>query len=223
MSNPSGVPIHSILNSDPGSNRLSGGPITPQNSRFPQHGSGGPVLLPALNQPYDHRGSTVSMDAGNSYLDSRRSSVDNRMSNNMGHLGLQGTPYESNNVSTTSLASNLQQQRGIPRASNGYSPSSRRISGATQTSLPRRAPAIAPVIQSNVRQNGMPNPYSQNPTKGYAWAFPDDPNSQDMDEDDSPDSSRQGSIQTIDSTAYSMRHGGRFGAHYLPFIDRRWS
>jgi hypothetical protein len=212
MSNPSGVPIHSILNSEPSSSRLSGGPITPQSSRFPQQGSGGPVLLPALNQPYDHRGS-ISMDAGNSYLDSRRSSVDNRMSSNMGHLALQqGTPYESNNVSTTSLASNLQHQRGIPRTTNGYSPSSRRISGATQTSLPRRAPAIAPVIQPNVRANGAPNPHSQNPTRGYAWAFPDDPSQQDMDEDDSPDSSRQGSIATIDSTAYSMRQGGgRFG------------
>lgn len=156
-----------------------------------------PVVLPALSQAFDHRASTAS-DA--SYLmDSRRSSVDQRMNNNMGSLAL--NPYEANNVSTTSLASNLQQQRGITRGNGMLSPSARRTSGASSTpSGPRRAPAIQPLTRS---QN-MPNPMSSTPTKGFAWAFPD----QDDQEGSSPDSSRQGSIttiNTIDSNAYSVR------------------
>jgi len=79
------------------------------------------------------------------------------------------------------------------------SPNARRTSGASIPG-PRRAPAIQPLTRS---QN-MPNPMSSTPTKGFAWAFPDG----DEQEGSSPDSSRAGSIttiNTIDSNAYSMR------------------
>jgi len=217
MSNGTGVPIQSILNAEPGVNRLSGGPVTPQQQmRFPPlQQPSPPVVLPALSQAFDHRGSTASMDPQTSFLDSRRSSIDSHMNNNMGHLVLgHGTPYESNNQSTASLVSNLQQQRGIPQSrTNGLPPSVRRTSAA-QSVGPRRAPAIQP---SN-RGGGMPNPLSSEPTRGFAWAFPDQADPTEMDEDsDSANSSRQGSIaatsiHTIDSVAHSVRQGN--GMYY---------
>jgi hypothetical protein len=193
--------------------RLSGGPVTPQQQmRFPPlQQPSPPVVLPALSQAFDHRGSTASMDPHTSYLDSRRSSVDSHMNNNMGHLVLgHGTPYESNNQSTASLVSTLQQQRGIPQARTNGLPASVRRSSAAQGSGPRRAPAIQPSSRGG---GGMPNPLSSEPTRGFAWAFPDQADPTEMDEDsDSANSSRQGSIaatsiHTIDSVAHSIRQG----------------
>ena len=60
---------------------------------------------PAYNAP-GQRGSTTSI------VDSRRESVDGRINSGFEGMRLQGnSPYASNNQSTTSIQSSLQQQR----------------------------------------------------------------------------------------------------------------
>jgi len=98
------------------------------------------------------------------------------MNMGMGHLQISPsapTPYDkSQNVSRTSIVSNLQQQRGIATdqrpLSGPMSPVGQRSNGLRTT--PRRAPVINP----NPRTiSEMPNPTAENPTKGFPWAFPD--------------------------------------------------
>lgn len=97
------------------------------------------------------------------------------MNMGMNHLQISPpSPYTSENVSRVSLVSSLQQQRGITtdqrNGINGpVSPIGHRAGLRTQVQ-PRRAP----VITTNPRSvSGMPDPTAPNPTKGYAWAFPD--------------------------------------------------
>jgi hypothetical protein len=85
----------------------------------------------------------------------------------MGHLHISPqSPYESQNVSRVSLASGLQQARA-PNVATPLSPTGPRLS--TRHVVPRRAPVIA--TPGSV--SGMPDPTAAAPTKGYAWAFPD--------------------------------------------------
>lgn len=115
------------------------------------------------------------------------------------------SPYESTNASQTSLASSLQQQRGIqtpgqPRMNgnssnlSAFSPLVGRSLTGRSGLIPRRqAPPIAP---PGSRAGAITNPNANTPTKGQAWAFPEHP---DPDDDDnmglsSPASSRQGSF-----------------------------
>lgn len=84
------------------------------------------------------------------------------------------SPYQSQNASRVSLAASLQQQRGMPpeQRTNGTAP----LSPLNSRSGPRiHTPRRAPVIHPNPRSvTGMPNPTAAAPTKGFAWAFPDD-------------------------------------------------
>jgi hypothetical protein len=93
----------------------------------------------------------------------------------MTHLQISpSSPYESQNVSRASLVSNLQQQRGITADArpNGASP----LSPLGPRNGPRAPPRRAPIINPNPRSvSGMPDPMAAAPTKGYAWAFPDQP------------------------------------------------
>lgn len=114
------------------------------------------------------------------------------------------SPYESTNASQTSLASSLQQQRGIqtpgqPRLTGSSSHSvfspltNRPLTGRSEIVPRRQAPPIAP---PGSRAGVVTNPNANTPTKGQAWAFPEHP---DPDDDDdmglsSPASSRQGSF-----------------------------
>jgi hypothetical protein len=86
----------------------------------------------------------------------------------MGHLQISPqSPYESQNVSRVSLASGLQQARA-PNGATPLSPTGSRLSSRNHV-VPRRAPVIA-----NPRAvSGMPDPTAAAPTKGFAWAFPD--------------------------------------------------
>jgi hypothetical protein len=100
------------------------------------------------------------------------------MNSGMNHLAISpGSPYESQNASRVSLVSNLQQQRGITNVEqrpNGTSP----LSPLGPRAAPRtnQPPRRAPVINPNPRSvSGMPDPMAAAPTKGYAWAFPADP------------------------------------------------
>lgn len=77
------------------------------------------------------------------------------------------SPYESQNVSRVSLASGLQQAR-VPNGVTPLSPSSSRLAVRAHVT-PRRAP----VINGPRAVSGMPDPTAAAPTKGYAWAFPD--------------------------------------------------
>lgn len=137
----------------------------------------------------------------------------------MNHLALgngplgPGSPYESQNGSQASLVSNLNSQRGIhtpiqPKVPGpvGLSPGARRIPSARGLG-PQPPRRVAPPIMSNPRAGDAPNPMASTPTKGFAWAFPDQPDKDD-DGSDSPDSSRQSSMHAIDpAQRFSQEHG----------------
>lgn len=116
-----------------------------------------------------HRGS-------GDFDDDRRISVDSRIHQGMDSLRLNGptSPYNaSTNASQSSLASSLQQQRGITNNGQRYSAGSVPISPL----WPRNnrygagvAPRIAPPIAENPTRGDM---YAAEPTRGQAWAFPD--------------------------------------------------
>lgn len=100
------------------------------------------------------------------------------MNGGMAHLAISpGSPYDSQNASRVSLVSNLQQQRGItagdqrPNGASPLSPLGPRA-GVRTNHPPRRAPVINPNPRS---VSGMPDPMAAAPTKGYAWAFPAEP------------------------------------------------
>ena len=131
------------------------------------------------------------------------------MNSGMSHLGINNpsSPYESTNASQASLASNLQQQRGIQTPIQPKMNGTSQLSPIARRPINRtgRPPVRAPPIVAPSRSVGMPDPTASSPTKGFAWAFPDKPDD-DMD-DSSPDSSRHGSfaassVHTLDSTAY---------------------
>ncbi|KAK5953250.1 hypothetical protein OHC33_005818 [Knufia fluminis] len=120
--------------------------------------------------PNHHRGS-INFD------DSRRGSVDSRMHQHMDSLRLNGptSPYnQSANASQTSLASSLQQQRGIQnnglRLSNGSIPASPHWSRNSITQRNPIAGRIAPPIMEHPRDRSQ---FAAEPTRGQPWAFPD--------------------------------------------------
>ena len=140
----------------------SSGFSSQRNSAIPQHSID-------LTQ---HRGS-------GDFEDSRRGSVDSRMYQGLDSLRLNGptSPYnQSANVSQTSLASNLQQQRGIQtnglRLSNGNIPISPHWSrnSITRGGQNPIASRIAPPIMENPRDKRQ---FAPEPTRGQPWAFPD--------------------------------------------------
>ena len=123
------------------------------------------------------------------------------------------SPYESHNTSQTSLASSLQQQRGIPVRSPNRPRSSRGQAPA------RVAPAIAPNLRS---VTGMPDPTAAKPTPGYAWAFPDsgdDPRRLSSSSGDSTDAPSMNSRR--DSIAASF-NSSLYNDSTLPMGQRRF-
>jgi hypothetical protein len=107
---------------------------------------------------------------------SRRESVDSRINQGFGDMRLAGSPYASNNQSTTSIQSSLQQQRNpgsgperqsLSRYSNSYQPSSQRLPEAPKQGGPRTAPTITGPATGNIAR-------APEPTKGQAWAFPEE-------------------------------------------------
>ncbi|KAF2968247.1 hypothetical protein GQX73_g5349 [Xylaria multiplex] len=106
--------------------------------------------------------------------DSRRESVDSRINQGFGDLRLGGSPYASANQSTTSIHASLAQQRNprvgldhlsVHRISNGYQPSAERTPEGHPKA--RTAPAITGPATSTIAR-------AAEPTKGQAWAFPED-------------------------------------------------
>ncbi|KAF2836262.1 hypothetical protein M501DRAFT_987434 [Patellaria atrata CBS 101060] len=200
VSNTTGLQLQTILNSSEESPKNI--PDTPQSTRYSAHQN----ALPSLNQSFDPNRQSLGAE---SFQDSRRSSVDSRMNAGMNHLAISpASPYESQNASRVSLVSTLQQQRGIvDQRSNGTTPLSP-LGNRTGPRPPisRQAPVIHPVPR-NV--SGAPDPMAAAPTKGYAWAFPDDFDSRRRSSSgdssaDKPSRSRQGSFAaSVNSSIYT--------------------
>lgn len=107
---------------------------------------------------------------------SRRESVDSRINQDFGGMRLGTSPYASANHSTTSIQNTLQQQRNpranfealsIHRISNGYQPSAERVPLDNQIKSIRTAPTITGPTTGTIAR-------AAEPTKGQAWAFPEE-------------------------------------------------
>ncbi|KAK5987352.1 Protein esc1 [Cladobotryum mycophilum] len=103
----------------------------------------------------------------------RRESVDSRINQGFSDMRLGGSPYTSNNQSTTSIQNALHSQRNprpglealsMHRISNGYQPSADRN---PEPKIIKTAPTITGPTTSHIAR-------AAEPTKGQAWAFPEE-------------------------------------------------
>jgi hypothetical protein len=100
----------------------------------------------------------------------RRESVDSRINQNFSDLRLgNNSPYASNNHSTSSIQNTLHSQRNphhllSNRISNGYQPNAERN---PETKTVKTAPAITGPATGHIAR-------AAEPTKGQAWAFPEE-------------------------------------------------
>ncbi|TDZ53538.1 RNA-binding protein CP31B [Colletotrichum trifolii] len=125
----------------------------------------------------------ISLDSGPQLMahdhmaaGSRRESVDSRINQGFHEMRLGGnSPYASHNQSTTSIQNTLNQQRNprtgldnisVHRISNGYQPSNDR-NPDPHPKITRTAPAITGPATSHIAR-------AAEPTKGQAWAFPEE-------------------------------------------------
>ncbi|KAI1075807.1 putative HLH transcription factor [Whalleya microplaca] len=137
---------------------------TPGSSRFDR-----PQSLDSIP------GSSLLGGTASAGPDSRRESVDSRINQNFNDLKLSNSPYASQNQSTTSIQASLAHQRNprtgqdhlsIHRISNGYQPSVERTPEGHPKAV-RTAPAITGPATSTIAR-------AAEPTKGQAWAFPEE-------------------------------------------------
>ena len=107
--------------------------------------------------------------------ESRRESVDSRMNQGFSDMRLGSSPYATHNHSTASIQNTLNTQRNprpgldalsIHRISNGYQPSAER-NPEPHPKIGKTAPAITGPAQSTIAR-------AAEPTKGQAWAFPEE-------------------------------------------------
>ncbi|POS84273.1 hypothetical protein EPUL_005726 [Erysiphe pulchra] len=133
-----------------------------------------------LREAGSHNSGISSSSVISNNDDLRRESVDSRLGANFGDMRLANSPYASANPSTTSLQSNLVQQRNPSSAlqdrssvpyliSNGRHPRYPRI---TSTEQMMNGSRIAPLI-TGPAQGAIAR--ASEPTKGQAWAFPEEP------------------------------------------------
>lgn len=106
-------------------------------------------------------------------ISGRRESVDSRINQGFSDMRLGGSPYTSNNQSTSSIQNTLHSQRNprpgfealaVNRISNGYQPSAERN---PEPKVIRTAPTITGPTTGHIAR-------AAEPTKGQAWAFPED-------------------------------------------------
>lgn len=126
--------------------------------------------------PYDSQ----PVQNGGAYGDSltpsltvRRESVDSRINQGFSDMRLGSSPYTSNNQSTSSIQNTLHSQRNprpgldslsVHRISNGYQPSAERN---PEPKTVKTAPAITGPATGHIAR-------AAEPTKGQAWAFPEE-------------------------------------------------
>lgn len=117
-------------------------------------------------------GSTLGQDLNQASM-MRRESVDSRINQGFSDMRLGNSPYASNNQSTTSIQNTLHSQRNprpgldnlsVHRISNGYQPSADRN---PESKTVRTAPAITGPATGTIAR-------AAEPTKGQAWAFPEE-------------------------------------------------
>ncbi|KAG5919328.1 hypothetical protein E4U42_006549 [Claviceps africana] len=127
---------------------------------------------PISTESQFHHGATLgeNLAAGGP----RRESVDSRINQGIGELRLGNSPYASHNHSTTSVQNTLHTQRNprsgleplsVHRISNGYQPNAERNPG--EPKVVKTAPAITGPATSHIAR-------AAEPTKGQAWAFPEE-------------------------------------------------
>ncbi|RDA83706.1 hypothetical protein CP532_1088 [Ophiocordyceps camponoti-leonardi (nom. inval.)] len=125
------------------------------------------------SQPPPPNGATLgeSLAAGVSLV--RRESVDSRINQGFSDMRLGGSPYTTNNQSTSSIQNTLHSQRNprpgfealaMHRISNGYQPSADRN---PEPKMVKTAPAITGPATGHIAR-------AAEPTKGQAWAFPEE-------------------------------------------------
>ncbi|KAF3055948.1 28 kDa ribonucleoprotein, chloroplastic [Daldinia childiae] len=139
-------------------------PTTPGSGRFDRP------------QSFDSIPGSMSLGAASVGPDSRRESVDSRINQGFGDLRLGGSPYASQNHSTTSFHGSMVQQRNsragmehlaVHRISNGYQPNVERTPNDQHLKTTKTAPAITGPATSTIAR-------AAEPTKGQAWAFPEE-------------------------------------------------
>lgn len=127
---------------------------------------------PTSIEPQGQNGATLgeNLAAGGP----RRESVDSRINQGISDMRLGSSPYASNNQSTTSMQSTLHSHRNsrpglenlpVHRISNGYQPSAER--NPVEPKMVKTAPAITGPATSHIAR-------AAEPTKGQAWAFPEE-------------------------------------------------
>lgn len=139
-------------------------PMNPEQRRYER-----PTSLESIPS-----GATLGEGLHPSILAARRESVDSRINQGFSDMRLNNnSPYASNNQSTTSIQNTLHQQRNprpgleslaVHRISNGYAPSADRNPEARTI---KTAPAITGPATGHIAR-------AAEPTKGQAWAFPEE-------------------------------------------------
>ncbi|PHH67490.1 hypothetical protein CDD82_1427 [Ophiocordyceps australis] len=146
------------------------------------------MVSPTSSAGYEHRrferptsleaptpnGATLGENLALGVAAARRESVDSRINQGFSDMRLGGSPYASNNQSSTSIHNTMHTPRtsrpglealSVHRISNGYQPSADRNPEATKTV--RTAPAITGPATGHIAR-------AAEPTKGQAWAFPEE-------------------------------------------------
>ncbi|KAM0514592.1 hypothetical protein ACHAPE_006587 [Trichoderma viride] len=134
---------------------------------------------------------------------SRRESVDSRINQGLSDMRLGGSPYTSNNQSSTSIQNTLHAQRNPRpnlealahhRISNGYQPSAERN---PETKVIRTAPTITGPTTGHIAR-------AAEPTKGQAWAFPAEEDDKGNKESSYDESRRSSITESIASSQFTI-------------------
>lgn len=132
-----------------------------------------PTANPGATRPGEPRRFDLAYIDGDSA--SRRESVDSRINQGFNDMRIGNPAYATHNHSATSIQTTLSTQRNprpgleslsMHRISNGYQPSTERNPDPTPKAA-RTAPAITGPATSTIAR-------AAEPTKGQAWAFPED-------------------------------------------------